>query len=148
MTAASAAASAEASRASLHFGDAPPAVDSSVAVAVAQQLQSHLLLLMAQQLAEHLPPELADIDPHAILSLQQAVAGHVDQQQQQEAVNDNAYAEGVEEVEVGEFEAHVQQQQQHPGGAEGEVPEDVLHYARQYQQGELAPGICRALLAA
>lgn len=148
--AAAAGASAEASRASLHFGDAPPAVDSSVAVAVAQQLQSHLLLLLAQQLAEHLPPELADIDPHAILSLQQAVAGHVDQpQQQQEAAHDNAYDEGLEEVEAGDFEAPVQQQQQqHPGGAEGEVPEDVLHYAQQYQQGEFALDIGRALLAA
>jgi hypothetical protein len=121
-------------------------VDSSVAVAVAQQLQSHLLLLLAQQLAEHLPPELADIDPHAILSLQQAVAGHADhahqpqpQQQQQEAAGDTVYEEGIkeeEEVKVGELGAPGQQQQQHAGGAEGEVPEDVLHYAHQYQQGE------------
>jgi hypothetical protein len=119
-------------------------VDGSVAVAVAQQLQSHLLLLLAQQLAEHLPPEFADIDPNAILSLQQAMAGgHVDAQQQQhgeqqqgEEGDEGEEEEGLEEGGVGQ-EGHGQGQQFRQHGAIGElnVPEDVLHYAQQYQQG-------------
>jgi hypothetical protein len=130
-------------------------MDGSVAVAVAQQLQSHLLLLLAQQLAEHLPPEFADIDPNTIVSLQQAVAGHVDhhhhqQQQQQQGEDGECFEEGQEEEGDGEidetgdqeggqqYQGQQQQQQmrQHRGSGEADVPDDVLHYAQQYQHGE------------
>jgi hypothetical protein len=129
-----AAPAAEASRGALHVSDVPAGVDSTVAVAVAQQLQSHLLLLLAQQLADHLPPELADIDPQALISLQQAVAGQLEQEQAAGEGEDYSDCDEEEGAEGGQHAG--QHGQQQAGVGEAHVPEDVLHYAQQYQQGE------------